>query len=107
MANALNNLFTDIADAIRSKTGETDTMKPTDFPTKIEGISSGSAGGGGIDTSDENMQNFAFNFVAKANGSPELVLRGVLYESLYQATGSYDVTVPETLAGFDVTLGKA
>lgn len=60
--------------------------------------------GGSIDAEDENMQFFAFNF-AEENGSPELVLRGVLYEKLYATNGSYDVTVPETLAGFDVLLG--
>lgn len=41
MANALGRLFQDIADAIRSKTGDTSTMKPSDFPTKIRGIEAG------------------------------------------------------------------
>ena len=36
--SVLENLFTDIADAIRDKTGETDTIKPIDFPEKIAGI---------------------------------------------------------------------
>ena len=43
MANALKTLFTDIASAIREKTGEEGTMKPIDFPTKISEIT----GGGG------------------------------------------------------------
>lgn len=40
MANALSTLFTDIANAIRTKTGEpsTATMKPVDFPQKITDI---------------------------------------------------------------------
>jgi hypothetical protein len=36
--SALENLFTDIADAIRDKTGETDAIRPIDFPEKIAGI---------------------------------------------------------------------
>lgn len=41
--NVLGTLFGDIANAIRSKTGEPDTakMKPIDFPTKISGIEVG------------------------------------------------------------------
>jgi len=62
--------------------------------------------GGSIDTDDENMQFFSFNFVEE-NGSPVLVLRSVLYDKLYATDGSYDVTVPETLAGFEVLLGTA
>lgn len=42
MANVLGELFQDIADAIRGKTGETGTMKPIDFPSAIQGIEAGS-----------------------------------------------------------------
>jgi hypothetical protein len=38
MANVLGELFGDIATAIRSKTGEEGTMKPAEFPEKIDGI---------------------------------------------------------------------
>jgi hypothetical protein len=43
MANALKTLFTDIAVAIRKKTGEPETVryKPIDFPTKISSIEVG------------------------------------------------------------------
>lgn len=87
-----------------------DTLLPENIADGVEVagvVGTHKSGGGGVDTTDENMQNFAFNFAEKDDGSPELVLRSVLYDNLYQATGSYDVTVPETLAGFDVTLGKA
>jgi hypothetical protein len=40
MANVLGELFADIAAAIRSKTGEEGSMKPTDFPSKIDSIAS-------------------------------------------------------------------
>lgn len=36
--NVLGVLFQDIADAIRAKTGGTDTMKPNEFPTQIANI---------------------------------------------------------------------
>lgn len=44
MANVLVELFGDIADAIRTKTGGTDKMSPAAFPEKISAIE---AGGGG------------------------------------------------------------
>jgi hypothetical protein len=45
--NVLGTLFGDIANAIRSKTGDTAKMKPIDFPTKILEIEVG--GGGSLD----------------------------------------------------------
>lgn len=47
MANVLGELFSDIAGAIREKTGDVATMKPALFPGKIRGISSGGGGTGG------------------------------------------------------------
>lgn len=41
MANVLGALFGDIAEAIREKTGDTEKMKPAEFPEKISGISTG------------------------------------------------------------------
>jgi hypothetical protein len=38
MANVLGELFGNIANAIREKTGDTATMKPSDFPAKISAI---------------------------------------------------------------------
>ena len=82
-----------------------DTLVPENIADGVEvaGVV-GTHKGGSIDTEDENMQFFAFNF-AEENGAPVLVLRSVLYEKLYAANGSYDVTVPETLTGFEVLLG--
>jgi hypothetical protein len=47
MANALGNLFREIAEAIRAKTGGSDKMSPKDFPAQISGIQAG--GGGDIE----------------------------------------------------------
>ena len=38
--------LTEIADAIREKTGETETIKPEDMPQKIQDIQTGGGGGG-------------------------------------------------------------
>ena len=46
MANALGTLFGDIASAIREKTGDTETMKPAEFPEKIAAIETGGGSGG-------------------------------------------------------------
>lgn len=61
MANVLGELFQNIADAIRGKTGETGTMKPIDFPSAIASIVTGSGGGG--EGSGESLQfaNGSFN----------------------------------------------
>ena len=42
----LTNNYSDIADAIRTKTGKTDLIKPKDFDTEILSIESGGSGGG-------------------------------------------------------------
>jgi hypothetical protein len=43
MVNELGNLFSDIARAIRGKTGDTGTIKPIEFPEAIEAIETGGA----------------------------------------------------------------
>lgn len=45
--SVLSELFQDIADAIRTKTGGTDTMVPASFPTEILSIVTGGISGGG------------------------------------------------------------
>ena len=47
MANALGTLFSDIANAIRNKTGTTAKMSPNDFPIHINSIVAGSGGTSG------------------------------------------------------------
>lgn len=47
MANVLGELFSNIANAIREKTGDSATMKPAEFPEKISGIEVGGGSGGG------------------------------------------------------------
>lgn len=40
--STLTDIFSDIADAIRAKTGKSDTMTPAEMPTEIGNISTGS-----------------------------------------------------------------
>lgn len=40
--STLTDTFSDIADAIRAKTGKSDTMTPAEMPTEIGNISTGS-----------------------------------------------------------------
>lgn len=47
----LTSVFTDIADAIRNKTGKSDTLTPLEMPDEILSIS-----GGGSDGLDELLQ---------------------------------------------------
>ena len=58
MANVLGELFQDIADSIRAKTGDTATMKPAEFPDKIAAIETG---GGEV---DERVKYVTFRNVA-------------------------------------------
>lgn len=49
MANVLGELFSDIANAIREKTGDTATMNPNEFPSKISAIEGDSQIVDGVD----------------------------------------------------------
>lgn len=40
----LSDIFQDIADAIRSKTGKADSIYPSDMASEIEGIEGGGSG---------------------------------------------------------------
>lgn len=42
MSLTIASAFSDIADAIRAKTGKSDTMTPAEMPTEIGSISTGS-----------------------------------------------------------------
>lgn len=65
MANVLGTLFTDIANAIRNKTGATDKMSPKDFPIYINNIS---VNGGG-DDSDTKEWKFASGTLTSTGGA--------------------------------------
>lgn len=63
MANALGELFSNIATAIRGKTGDTGTMKPAEFPAAIDGIE---AGGADTEEIDDLLDEINGEFIAEA-----------------------------------------
>lgn len=65
--SVLSDLFTDIAGAIRGKTGEESTMKPIDFPAKIAGITTGDTGGTGVAPKPGEWCVKEFNFTPDDN----------------------------------------
>lgn len=82
MANVLGALFSDIAKAIREKTGESETMKPNEFPSKISGITVSNAsftcnsgaffsGEGGISTIAHGMGCVPDMIVVYVNQVPQ------------------------------------
>lgn len=76
MANELRTLFQDIADAIKDKTGSTDTMKPAEFPSKIAEIEVG-GGDGAVVEKDINFFDYdgtlLYSYtIAEANALTEL-----------------------------------
>lgn len=59
----LNELFTNIANAIRAKTGSTATIKAVDFPAAIAGIS----GGGGYSIPKDRLAKVTINVTEDVN----------------------------------------
>ena len=112
MANALGTLFGDIANAIRTKTGDTATMKPIDFPTKIMEIEGG--GGGGSLPAGIYLQYvaskpkngvgrpFVFNnsihILTKTDGAKELLIYK-LENNAFTSVATYTTTTSHSLSG--------
>lgn len=67
----------------------------------IAGIEGTHEGGGGGDFSDENLKYFTYQIDGEAN---TITLFSILYDVIYANTGSYDVTIPDKIAGFSVVI---
>lgn len=114
MATALKTLFGDIANAIRSKTGDTATMKPIDFPTKILGIE---VGGGATETDIFPEQDVAFSyfdaygcFVSTYPTGTFTLVEGEEYkvlwgETVYPCTAFYVESMGATAIGNTAVIG--
>ncbi len=96
MANVLSELFQDIADAIRSKTGSTATLKPNQFPEAIEGITTG----GGGSSSDVRYVTFRNESTGEEYKKPvaygddcvDVVAKGLWKTPTKESTAQYDYT---------------
>lgn len=93
--------LTAIADAIRSKTGETGIINPTQFVEKITNIESGGAIEDYLDTSDENLKYFSYNIDVE---NKQIILTSYLDAKKYAETGTYDIEVPDKIGGYSVVI---
>lgn len=100
MVNALQTLFQDIADAIRTKTGDTAIMKPSEFPDRIAEIALG-GNESDFDALDASLKCFTYRINAE---NMTIEICSILYDDIYADTGSYDVTIPDTLGGYNVII---
>lgn len=97
MADVLGELFGDIADAIRSKTGEAGTMKPADFPNKISSIT---AGGGGSSEdvcyvtfmSEDGTVEYGKKAVAVGDDCADPIARGIFETPTKESTEQHNYT---------------
>ena len=82
-----------------------ETLLPENIAEGVEiaglvGTHSG-GGGGDFDASDENLKYFAYNIDFNTR---TITIYRVLYDEIYEDTGSYDVTIPNQLGGYDVII---
>lgn len=89
--------LTDIANAIRSKTNTTDTMKPTDMPAKINSITTGITPTGSITLTENNLYYDVTNYMSAVAKIPEATYFTQLFENTledftYQGT-EYNASV--------------
>ena len=95
MANALATLFTDIANSIRNKTGSTDKMSPSEFPSQIDSIQ---GGGGGVPTgyktvTFKNGDNVLFErLVLNGDDCPDPLTQGRIETPTKESTVQYHYT---------------
>lgn len=83
-----------------------DDLKPANIPKGmyIAGVGPGEFAGGGsedFDFYDENLKFFAYQ-VDKITRT--LTIFQILYNVIYDITGSYDINIPDTIGGYDVVL---
>ena len=92
--NTLGILFKNIADAIREKTGDTATMKPNDFPTKISDIKA--------DSSDSGLMNVIKGLVGRDATETSGTTGLLAIPKVMASNGNVVITLNEyARAGFD------
>lgn len=91
MDNVLGQLFSGIADAIRSKTGETGTMKPAEFPDAIRGIEGKSPELRYVTfMSHDGSTEYGKKAVATGDNCADPVARGLFGKPTRESTAQYD-----------------
>lgn len=93
MANALANLFTDIADSIRSKTGSTEKLSPSEFPSQIDSIQGGGGAEGCVTVTFMNGANVLLTRpVYIGDDCPDPVTQGRIETPTKESTPQYNYT---------------
>lgn len=85
----ITSAFTSIADAIRAKTGKSDTMTPAEIPTEIASISGGSGGSG---TPVEYIKLNVTEEIIQISNSDDLLVYGEQSTAHYVGINSFNLT---------------
>lgn len=93
MAVSLKSLFTDIADAIRSKTGQTETIPALQFPDMIRNIPGGGMPEPGFISVYDNFgfeQNMVYIYLLKENFStfPSMIVLPNIWDQSFLLPGT-------------------
>lgn len=115
MANVLGELFGNIANAIREKTGDTTTMKPAEFPEKISSIEAG--GGSSAElryvtfVSYDGSVEYGKKAVAVGDDCADPIARGIFETPTRESDAQYNYThagwATEVNGGLDSNALKA
>ena len=98
--NNLGELFTDIANAIRGKTGGTDKIVANDFPAAIEGIS----GGGGVG-GEASVTGCSISWTSGTEGKDVIDLSAMLGCKFYKVVDT--IFSHDFFGGIQFTIGAA
>ena len=71
----------------------------TDLTTVVDDLIANQGGSGGLD--DENLKYFIYTI---NHTKRTITLHSLLYDELYAETGSYDVVIPDEIAGLKVII---
>lgn len=85
-----------IADAIRTKTNKTGGMTVEEMPNMIQSIAVGA-----LDGMDSNLKYFVYYIEP---GITDLIICEIMWDKIYEDTGSYDVTIPDKIGGYNVVI---
>ena len=80
-----------------------ETLVPENIAKDVEigGVIGKFEGGGGVDWTDQNLKFFTYQIDAE---NKQIILYSILYDVLFETTGTYDVNIPNQIGGLDVVI---